>query len=672
MAITPRATFVPIADRDTRAAGPGELLVLARPGMTRALAKLVVEEGLAAFPKDEGEIETVVVSAEPTLDDMLALEFAGRLIRGDTLPTAAASFASYAGLVREGLTPSQAAMERTVYGLFQALVKEHGSLDTEERGAAFLASWKRLADALWKAIADGRDPFEEGIVDGPQFARERAYLAQDRQVYWSDIERGRRFVGSFPDAGLSAAPILVLDNPKSALFKHWSRSPEPKRPEEAALLLGVRWGADTWVFSTDPAQGLSLRTLAEAFGAAEARKSDGAEGSAWFDGAVFRHTLIGSPNRGTRLDFEEVVSVLSSWAKARPVRRSRRRGWLLGAAAAGIGALAAAGVSVYLSSAPSPEEPVARGSLPADEVKRAISEDREFPSYAVVMCVGKAPPGVPELAALPAACRDAGRVYHILTERFGYDRSNVTALADEPEKFRGETGAGEIEVRAATLDNFTATITALGVRRQQSPRGAPSKLVFYFAGHGVQSKLAASVGHLVFEGYDPKNPDATGFDMGNLERHLNRRLNISHMLLIVDSCFSGNAITSRGAQDLAPGLFDVWKSRARVIITASSDEQRAWEVGDSSVFTSTLLEALGEGGGAMPADVPDTSGRRDGIVTDEELAIFLRKNVASKCGSGTSSDASACRAVKPQHLRSAESDANGQYLFVPAPGAPPR
>src|SRR5947207_968436 len=81
------------------------------PEGRRALAALVLHQGLDGLVRGEGPAECVVVDADPTLDDLLAATFAARLAEQRPLPEGARAFAEYAALVREGLTSNDVPLE---------------------------------------------------------------------------------------------------------------------------------------------------------------------------------------------------------------------------------------------------------------------------------------------------------------------------------------------------------------------------------------------------------------------------------------------------------------------------------------------------------------------------------------------------------------------------------
>ena len=126
--------------------GPGEI-VAALPdggGLRRALARHAVEHGLEDWPAGTGPAQRIIVAAEPTLDDMLAVTFIGLLLAGEPLPPGAAMLAEYAALAREGLRPGSVPLADSLEGIYLAICNEAGQ-DLREAAAAdaFVADWQR-------------------------------------------------------------------------------------------------------------------------------------------------------------------------------------------------------------------------------------------------------------------------------------------------------------------------------------------------------------------------------------------------------------------------------------------------------------------------------------------------------------------------------------------------
>ena len=129
-----------------------------------------------------------------------------------------------------------------------------------------------MAQAILTAVDAGKDPFVTNLFgDSPHFARERAFLKKDNHVYHEDVRRGRQWLVQLPE-GPPTSAMLLLQEPRSLLWKYWSRHDTTAPAGGSYLLLAVNWGKGNWVISTDPVQRLGIKGLAEALQAAEARK----------------------------------------------------------------------------------------------------------------------------------------------------------------------------------------------------------------------------------------------------------------------------------------------------------------------------------------------------------------------------------------------------------------
>ncbi len=296
----------------------------------RDLSCLVLEEGLDAFPHGSHPIQRIVVSDDPTLDDLLAATFLEQCLAGRSSPGGCRAFARYAALVREGLKPGSVPLEVSLEGIYLAIRNEAGSSLADEGAAApFVAAWSRMAARILQAAVGGVDPFtaplfsaEADHARGSDFARERAFLGRDHEVYRQDVLRGERWRVHLPE-GPPEASGLLLRQPRSLLFKYWSRQDAQAPVGGTYLFLAVDWGKGQWVFSTDPVQRLSLRSLAQALQAAEqSRDAARAEKDPWFDGKPFGHTLVAAPRTGTILDDREVLRLVRRWAGVRTLRPS--------------------------------------------------------------------------------------------------------------------------------------------------------------------------------------------------------------------------------------------------------------------------------------------------------------------------------------------------------------
>ncbi len=334
------------AGSSTRPAA-GEVLLRPRADGDRDrldLAAIVFEHGLDGLIKGTGPSQIIVVpltATGPTLDDMLAASFAQRLVSGQSLPSGAKAFAHYSAVLRKGLRPTKIAAEQSLEGIFLAIRNSVTNDLTDAKAAdAFLAGWFRMADRILDAAEKNVDPFTTSLfADGGEFAEERAFLEKDRSVYREDVKRGRQWLGCLPSDvfGISSgasqnersprngprSSVLILDRPKSLLFKYWARVDVNSPTGDGYLVLGVR-DEDSWIFSTDPAQRLSLKSLCGRLQSAEERQAPAStqtKSDPWFDGKRFAHSLIASPKHRTSLADEDVLRVVRQWADASPPRK---------------------------------------------------------------------------------------------------------------------------------------------------------------------------------------------------------------------------------------------------------------------------------------------------------------------------------------------------------------
>ena len=280
------------------------------------LARLVFERGLDGLIRGAGPIEKIIVPTSlsgPTLDDMLAATFVKRLLSGESLPSGAKPFAGYAAVLRKGLRPGKIPVEVSLEGIFLAIRNSVGEDSTNPKAAGgFLAGWSRMAERIWAAIEKNEDPFVTPLfAEGSEFAEERAFLINDLNVYREDVGRGQRWLGACRaiawamaagrsnNGGSSRASVLVLDRPKSLLFKYWARIDTSSPTGDGYLLLGVREAEGRWIFSTDPVQRLSLKSLADQLQRAEESETAdpaGVKTDPWFDGPASRIRSLRPPS----------------------------------------------------------------------------------------------------------------------------------------------------------------------------------------------------------------------------------------------------------------------------------------------------------------------------------------------------------------------------------------
>lgn len=179
----------------------------------------------------------------------------------------------------------------------------------------------------------------------------------------------------------------------------------------------------------------------------------------------------------------------------------------------------------------------------------------------------------------------------------------------------------------ALLDNDDATLkgirSALGnLRKQAQP---DDMVVVYMASHGSpRERDPNGVSYVVTHDSDLENLYGSSLQMIDLVQAINREIRAQRVVLILDTCFSGDALTSldageggsgaRGFAAILPGdpPSDAPASKAfsgafqnlqigygRAVITASRADEVSWESAElkNGYFTHYLLEVLRAGGG---------------------------------------------------------------------------
>jgi hypothetical protein len=333
--------FRKIHGQETPAAG--ELWVRPRHEADRGtcgLALLVLERGSQSLEQGTGPWTHLVISAagtSPNLDEMLAASLALCQIEGKTIPEGFKAIARYAEIARKGLKPSDLPPEKSLEGMFLAVLNFNGpDLNDPRIADRFLASWQRMFTHLLEAAQAGRDPFTTPLFETcHDLAQERAYLTSDQEVYRQDVLRGERWQVKLPD-GPADSSGLLLRKPRSLLFKYWARR-DPHAPKGAAyLFLAVEWERGEWVFSTDPVMRLSLKSLAETLDAAESTANpERPANNPWYDGKDHQHTLAASPKGGSRLPEKQILRIVRTWARAKPAHQQAAVGLAIASFALG-------------------------------------------------------------------------------------------------------------------------------------------------------------------------------------------------------------------------------------------------------------------------------------------------------------------------------------------------
>jgi len=238
---------------------------------------------------------------------------------------------------------------------------------------------------------------------------------------------------------------------------------------------------------------------------------------------------------------------------------------------------------------------------PATSAKAAVADPppplyRE--SWAVVV-------GIDNYAKWPKlqyAVNDATGVRDILLNKFGFKPDHVVTLFNEE----------------ATREKI---LSVLGDTLSDPNRVHRDDRVFvFFAGHGATRRLPTGrdLGYIIPRDADTQNFQGQAISMTNFQ-DISDSIPAKHVLFVMDSCYSGLAIT-RGESG-NNYLREMSHRTARQMLTAGGANEEVADNGPNghSVFTWTLLQGL-EG----RADL-----NSDGFITAAELAAYVGPGVSA-------------------------------------------
>jgi len=149
------------------------------------------------------------------------------------------------------------------------------------------------------------------------------------------------------------------------------------------------------------------------------------------------------------------------------------------------------------------------------------------------------------------------------------------------------------------------------------------RVFVFFAGHGATRKLPSGreLGYIIPVEADPTSYEGQAISMTNFQ-DISETIPAKHLLFVMDSCYSGLALTRGGGIAFSPNyLAEISRREARQMFTAGGADQQVADNGPNghSVFTWTLLQAL-DGRG-------DLNG--DGVITASELAAYVAPAVSA-------------------------------------------
>lgn len=223
-------------------------------------------------------------------------------------------------------------------------------------------------------------------------------------------------------------------------------------------------------------------------------------------------------------------------------------------------------------------------------------------SWAVVI-------GIDDYAHWPKlryAVNDAKGVEALLKDRFGFADDRVFTLHDRV-------------ASRANIQSLLGDYLADPRRVQREDR-----VFVFFAGHGATRPLASGrdLGYIIPADGKTDELAGTAISMSGFQ-DIAEAIPAKHLLFVMDSCYSGLALTRAGgiAANSQNYLTEMARRTARQMYTAGGADQQVADAGPNghSVFTWALLRALG-GEGDLNAD---------GVITATELATWTSPLVAS-------------------------------------------
>ncbi len=204
------------------------------------------------------------------------------------------------------------------------------------------------------------------------------------------------------------------------------------------------------------------------------------------------------------------------------------------------------------------------------------------------------------------AVNDARSVAELLRTRLGFPAANVIELYDAE----------------ATRERI---VQLLGDQLSDPKKVGPEDRVFiFFAGHGITRGLPSGrdLGYIIPVDADGEHYQARAISMSHLD-DFSELIPAKHVYYVMDSCYSGLALTRAGgrAEQSDNYLTEITRRRARQILTAGGADQQVADGGPGghSIFTWTLLQGL-EG-------LADADG--NGFVTAAELGTYVAPVVSS-------------------------------------------
>ncbi len=582
-------------------------LVTADAAMAGCVARHALESGLEGFERrgPPGPVESAWVDGSGAFDDLLA---AWLLTDGRDRAEepGAVALADYAAMCRKGHSPGEVPLEIRPRCVFEEL--KRATLQAGRPGDSLDGFWRDL-DALFRHLLDqlaaGHNLLTDDLFSGHlRFKEAVEMLRRDRSVYEDDRDGGQIYTW-WPSWEQVAAPLLVIEEPRASRFADWARDDEAAPGGHGFTYLVVKHKVDGvvhWVLSVDPRKRRTVGQVAVQLQASEERAADPDSGASdtpdpWVDVAHLGGTLVASPRGGSRLSSAEVLSVLDEQGTLALAGISGRQGeaggpprssskvWLGGFVAvlalAAVAALTVVGLNrpdlanqgdPGERSTVVPECEVTRGE---EEKPASRSELLGGGAYRALLI------GIDDYAhakgwrSLRTPVGDVEQLRSTLVSRYGFAPQNVQVLTNRQATAR--------RVNDALLSLIDA---------------GPKDMVFvYYGGHGARIEHQNRTIDGCWVLHDSTNglrECAGGFPVSSVRKIL-ARSKAKHVLLAVDSCFSGSIGTRGGDEDDQATSRCKLAGRSNLFLAAGNDSTEVNDEdlsGAHSPFAGALLHQL--------------------------------------------------------------------------------
>jgi formylglycine-generating enzyme required for sulfatase activity/uncharacterized caspase-like protein len=154
-------------------------------------------------------------------------------------------------------------------------------------------------------------------------------------------------------------------------------------------------------------------------------------------------------------------------------------------------------------------------------------------------------------------------------------------------------------------------------------------LLIYYAGHGYLDRVGGNAGY--WQPIDAEEESSANWIATSEITPILKAIRARHVLIVSDSCYSGELVTRDSRARLARGMSrDEWlrrmlERRSRTALTSGGLEEKVWDSGRSnkhSVFAESFLEVLQENRRVLDGDSLFALVRRPVILNSPQTPLY--------------------------------------------------